>query len=546
MRDRNHPSVVVWSIGNEITNQPDDSEGKSRERVNMMRDLFLKHDPARPVGIGCHIPETANSDILADLDLTGWNYLRRYWLLRKRFPEMPIVYTESASTVSTRGYYDPQLPGVKCEYPGANQVSSYDLSSVAWGDIPDVEFKLMGQDRFVAGEFVWTGFDYLGEPSPFTETARSSYFGIVDLCGIPKDRFYLYRSYWRPDATTVHIVPHWNWPGREGQTVPVFVYTNGDSAELFVNGVSQGVRRKGERPPEPKNLALDAPAQSSSSVPGHAPGDATSSDGPGWVAAGDDDEAWWQTDLGSVQPVRCLMLEFEKHSKLYGYEVQISDDGATWRTLVGHRATHEPRYSGVPRAVLPCEEEGRYVRITFNRLLESARPGLEWVGVYSQQVQSPYYRPTYDYRLRWDDAVYELGELRAVAYKDGKQIGTAEVRTAGPPHRIRLSPDRSELISSGEDLSFLLVEAVDADGNVCPLAEETVQFTVMGPATIAAVDNGDPLSMEPFQSNQRKLFYGKAMLIVRADEGLGGEIQIEANSDGLLPGTATLRSARPQ
>ena len=129
----------------------------------------------------------------------------------------------------------------------------------------------MEDDSFVAGEFVWTGFDYLGEPTPFSQEAKSSYFGIVDLCGIPKDRFYLYRSYWRPETTTVHILPHWNWPDRVGQNVPVFVYTNGDSAELFLNGKSLGRRQKGVVPERPENFAKGKPATASSSQAEHAP-----------------------------------------------------------------------------------------------------------------------------------------------------------------------------------------------------------------------------------------------------------------------------------
>ena len=131
-------------------------------------------------------------------------------------------------------------------------------------EIADTEFKLMQDDQFVAGEFVWTGFDYLGEPAPFEQKAKSSYFGIVDLCGIPKDRYYLYRSYWRPEPPTVHILPHWNWPDRVGKVVPVFVYTNGDSAELFLNGKSLGRRAKGEVAKNSVDFAGGRPVTASS------------------------------------------------------------------------------------------------------------------------------------------------------------------------------------------------------------------------------------------------------------------------------------------
>ena len=210
MRDRNHPSVVVWSIGNEIGNQPYLKEGKSAERVEFMRDFVRKYDSTRPVGLGCHIPGTVAESILDSLDLTGWNYARRYERYRAKYPDKPIIYSESASTLSTRGFYELPLPSRKTDFSQQHQVDSYDLNSAAWSDIPDVEFKLMEDDSFVAGEMVWTGFDYIGEPTPFGQEAKSSYFGIVDLCGIPKDRYYLYRSHWRPDDVTVHILPHWN------------------------------------------------------------------------------------------------------------------------------------------------------------------------------------------------------------------------------------------------------------------------------------------------------------------------------------------------
>ncbi len=244
LRDRNHPCVVVWSIGNEIHPGSGRSNGINKENARFMAGFVRKYDPTRPVGAAFDVPQIANLGILDSLDLGGWNYSRRYAEHRERYPEKPIVYSESASALSTRGFYELPLPTRKNQYSRRLQVDSYDLNAADWSDIPDREFELLETDRFVAGEFVWTGFDYLGEPTPFSQEARSSYFGIVDLCGIPKDRYYLYRSYWRPDATTVHLLPHWNWPDRLGQKVPVFVYTNGDSAELFLNGKSLGRRTK--------------------------------------------------------------------------------------------------------------------------------------------------------------------------------------------------------------------------------------------------------------------------------------------------------------
>lgn len=230
MRDRNHPSVFVWSIGNEIG---PGGEGLTPERVAMMRDVVRKYDSTRSVGIASNLPDLGRGSMFESLDVVGWNYCRHYSLFHKHFPDKPIIYSESAAAVSSRGFYEVPLPALKTDYSPQLQVTSYDYITAPWADVPDREFELMNQDRYVAGDFVWSGIDYLGEPTPFDNEARSSYFGAVDLCGMPKDRFWLYRSHWRPEETTVHVLPHWNWPDRVGQSVPVFVYTNGDSAELF-------------------------------------------------------------------------------------------------------------------------------------------------------------------------------------------------------------------------------------------------------------------------------------------------------------------------
>jgi beta-galactosidase len=213
---------------------------------------------------------------------------------------------------------------------------------------------------------------------------------------MPKDRYFLYRSYWRPEATTVHILPHWNWPGRVGQKVPVFVYTNGDSAELFLNGKSLGRRTK-----------------------------------------------------------------------------------------------------------------------------------------LKEVTDRSYYGVVDKYRLRFMDVVYEPGELRAVAYKGDKQIGECVTRTAGKPAALRLVPDRKDLAASGDDLCYVLVEALDERGTLCPLAENLVRFRIEGPAAIAGVGNGNPMSLEPFQAESRKLFFGKAILILRTQPGQGGKVSVTAQSDGL-------------
>lgn len=535
MRDRNHPSVVVWSIGNEIA---EGEEGITPERVEFMADFVRKYDPTRPVGISCHIPEYAYRPMFDALDLTGWNYQRRYGIYRDRNPDKPIIYSESASALSTRGFYELPLPTAKAEFSKQHQVSSYDMNSARWADIADQEFDLMERDNFVAGEFIWTGFDYLGEPTPFDRQARSSYFGAVDLVGIPKDRYWLYRSYWRPDVTTIHILPHWNWPDRVGQNVPVVVYTNGDSAELFLNGRSLGRRAKvGDYKP-PIDVAKGKPAAASSeSSDGEYPAALANNGNPsmGWRANEDDTDVWWQVDLGEVQPVCDVVVALDGNVRNYQYKIEISPDCKDWQTVVtldhwreewGHKVFHH------------IGEDTRFVRFEITKIRDDARAGIKDFLVYPQS----YYAVCDKYRLRWMDVVYEPGELKAVAYKDGKQIGEAVMRTAGPPAALRLSPDRSQLHASGDDLCYVLVEAVDADGTLCPLADNRVRFLVDGPAEIAGVGNGNPMSFEPFQADQGNLFYGKAMLILRTTEGQGGDVQITAESDSLQPATVTVHS----
>jgi len=542
MRDRNSPCVVLWSIGNEIGTG---REGVNPERVAFMSEVVRRYDPTRPVGMGCHIPGMVFEPNFDALDLTGWNYMRRYANYREKYPDKPIIYSESASTLSTRGFYDPAPPTAKTQYSEGYAVSSYDLNAAAWSDIPDAEFKLMVDDSFVAGEFVWTGFDYLGEPTPHGQEARSSYFGIVDLCGIPKDRFYLYRSLWRPEEKTVHILPHWNWPDHEGQNVPVFVYTNGDSAELFLNGKSLGRREKGVVPKRPPNSAKGKTVTASSNQDEHICAHATDDDrATRWCAIEGGADQWLQIDLGETRSIGYLAIEFEREEKLYGYEVKVSDDASTWQTVVTKPTSRRPRWGGPRRIFHETDAEGRYVRIEFTQMRDNAWASILEFAVYPERVESDYYDVTYTYRLRWNDVAYEPGELKAVAYKDGRKIGAAVMRTAGEPAKLRLTPDRTRLAGTGEDLSYILVEALDKKGNLCPLADNTVQFDVQGPAEIAGVGNGNPLSLEPFQADSRKLFYGKAMLIVRAVEGRRGAIRITATSEGLKDGTARLRIAR--
>lgn len=400
-RDRNHPCVVLWSVGNEMGDIQYNIDG-GFDKLNTMLSLVKKYDPGRPSTMVCDAKASAPWRHFDYYDVHAWNYGRRYLPAREMDTTKTVIISESASTLSTRGFYELPLPKEKTDFTQSLQVSSYDLNAPEWAEIADDDFMWQEEDTYVAGEFVWTGFDYLGEPTPYNDeavaagfitqeqSAKSSYFGIVDLCGIPKDRFYLYKSHWLPDETTVHILPHWNWEVKEGQKIPVFVYTNGDCAELFLNGISQGKRCK---KPDSKN--------------------------------------------------------------------------------------------SVDR-----------------------------------------------YRLRWMDVTYTAGELKAVAFKNGKEIGEASVKTAGKLHSLKLTPDRTQLKAGTNDLSYILVEAFDKDGNLCPLADNLVQFEIKGPGVIEGVGNGDPQSLEPFIANKRKLFNGKAMVIVR---GLGedGKIHLKASSQGL-------------
>jgi beta-galactosidase len=418
-RDRNHPSVVMWSIGNEILEQAKEDGWKEAKRLT---GICHEEDPTRPVTAGFNQPENAIKNKLADeVDIPGFNYgVRLYAKILADHPGWTIVGAETASCVSSRGVY--HLPIEKYEKHPSLQLTSYDVISPPWAYCPDVEFAGLDETPAVLGEFVWTGFDYLGEPTPYfawDETrdekdwpAHSSYFGIVDLAGFPKDRFYLYQSQWT-DGTKepmVHLLPHWNWAGREGQPIPVMAYTNAEEVELLLNGQSLGRKRKGEP---------------------------------------------------FVMPVG----------------QKISDD----------------------------------------------------------------LRFTTKYRLVWE-VPYAPGTLKAVAYAGGKPVATTEVKTTGVPARLVLAPDRARIRADGEDLSFVTVRVEDRDGNLVPGADNLVKFAVQGAGRIAAVDNGNAASLEPFQADQRQAFSGLALLIVRSERGSRGEIRVTATSEGLAAAGAVLRA----
>lgn len=247
---RNNPSVVMWSIGNEVPSQwgPD-----GVCELTMLQNLVKTLDATRPVTCGMdQIGSVLDNGFAASLDIPGFNYKPQYYITAyDNLPQKIILGSETASTVSSRGIYhfpvsfENEHNEVKHD---DNQSSSYDNESCSWSNTPDIDFY-MDERPWMLGQFVWTGFDYLGEPSPYDTDAwpsHSSVFGIIDLASLPKDRYYLYRSQWNKNDATLHVLPHWNWNGREGQIIPVFVYTSYPKAELFINGKSQGIREKND------------------------------------------------------------------------------------------------------------------------------------------------------------------------------------------------------------------------------------------------------------------------------------------------------------
>ena len=273
-RDRNHPSVVLWSIGNEVREQ---YETEGWRMATHLAGIVREEDRARPVTSGCDNVDSGCNGFQTALDVLGYNYKPdEYKPFHAQHPAIPVLGSETSSCVSSRGEYFFPVSDDKAEGRANFQVSSYDLYAPRWALPPDVEFKGLDDAPFAAGEFVWTGFDYLGEPTPYNADStsllnfsdpaeqakmaqelkelgkiavpsRSSYFGILDLAGFKKDRFFIYQARWRPDFAMAHILPHWNWQGREGQLTPVFVYTSGDEAELFLNGRSLGRKKLGPR-----------------------------------------------------------------------------------------------------------------------------------------------------------------------------------------------------------------------------------------------------------------------------------------------------------
>lgn len=243
---RNNPCVVMWSIGNEV---PTQWSPEGYKVAKFLQDICHREDPTRPVTCGMdQVKSVLANGFAAMLDIPGLNYRAHlYDEAYERLPQNIILGSETSSTVSSRGVYKFPVERKAGAMYDDHQSSSYDLEYCNWSNIPDIDFARAEDHEWTIGQFVWTGFDYLGEPSPYDTNAwpnHSSMFGIIDLASIPKDRYYLYRSVWNKEAETLHILPHWNWEGREGEKIPVFVYTNYPSAELFINGKSYGRQTK--------------------------------------------------------------------------------------------------------------------------------------------------------------------------------------------------------------------------------------------------------------------------------------------------------------
>ena len=250
LNHRNHPSIVMWSIGNEI---PEQWSEEGRRISEHLQNLCHKFDPTRPVTQGMDQAEAAlKSGFAQVMDVPGFNYrVHKYDKNIRQLPKGFLLGSETASTVSSRGVYKFPVEASSSKTYADGQCSSYDVEYCPWSNLPDDDWQMQDDRDYTIGEFVWTGYDYLGEPSPYDEywPSRSSYFGICDLAGLPKDRYWLYRSHWRKDDATLHVLPHWTFPERVGETTPVYCYTSWPSAELFVNGKSQGriVKNPGTR-----------------------------------------------------------------------------------------------------------------------------------------------------------------------------------------------------------------------------------------------------------------------------------------------------------
>ncbi|MBO5157833.1 MAG: DUF4982 domain-containing protein [Prevotella sp.] len=419
-RDRNHPSILMWSIGNEVLEQwsSADADNLTAEQANLILNaghdastlakdgeelspnsiltrnlcnIIRRLDNTRPITAGCNEPDPGNHLFKSGaLDIIGFNY-HHEWVkdVPKNFPGKPFIFSESVSALQTRDYYMMPSDSVRkapqewwMPYTDPSfQCSAYDNMHASWSSTHEQTWDVVKHNDFVGGQFIWTGWDYIGEPTPYGFPARSSYFGIIDLAGMPKDVYYMYQGEWT-DRQVCHLFPHWNW--LDGQQIDLWCYyNNADEVELFINGKSQGVRTKG----------------------------------------------------------------------------------------------------------------------------------------------------AHDYHVMWR-VTYEKGEAKVVARKNGKVVATDVRRTAGAPHHIRLTADKTSLAANGKSLSFVNVDIVDADGNVCPWAENQVFFELSGAARLDGVDNGNPASMERFKDNRRKAFFGRCLAVVRSAKQAGKAV-LKARAYGL-------------
>ncbi len=400
LRDRNHPSVFMWSIGNEIPEQENPTgDSIAKELSAIVKNL----DKTRPITSACNNADPNNIIIKSGaLDLTGINYHQQiYANFPENFKGQTFIGSETTSALQTRGSYD--MPSdsirrwpVRWDIPfntGNSDLScsAYDNCSAPWGSTHEETWREIKKYPFLTGMFIWTGFDYLGEPTPYTWPAKSSYFGIIDLAGFPKDVFYMYQSEWT-SKPVLHIFPHWNWEGKEGKNIDVWAYSNCEEVELFMNGKSLG------------------------------------------------------TKIKSVN----------------------------------------------------------------------------------------------DLHLMWRIA-YAPGTLKAVGRTGGKEILSQEIKTAGKAAKIILSADRSQIKADADDLSFVKVTILDKDGNIVPRADNMVKFKIEGEGKIIGVDNGSPISHEPFKADYRKSFNGLCLAVVQSS-AKAGKIKLTATSEGLETATVEIDS----
>ena len=556
-RDRNHPCVYTWSIANEHGDIMRNSDGQAPQHVTKLVSYLKKYDPTRPITMGVCVPDSADKakHIMDALDTISWNYQEKFLYSLENYPNKGTCISESASAFGTRGAYKLRLPKTKTDYTKDGECNAYVLTAAGWSDIPEKEIERTRKYPFVSGEYIWTGFDYLGEPTPYAMhrnphpkkwEGRSSYFGVVDLVGLPKDTFYLYRSNWRPEVDTVHLAPHWNWAGHEGENIPVMLYTNGDEAELFLNGKSMGRRSKGAEKTL-SNLAFEKTARASSEeIKQDTNGNVESENYASKAVDGNLDTRWcasgvalpqnWQVDLGSQQTFKCVNIVWEKTADHYTFHLQVSGDAIQWNTVAV-----TTKNSGRESVLSFPETSARYVRTHITGVKNQNWASICEVRILPEpkqiiadngQLTNPYYDVLKKYRLTWFDVPYAAGELKAVAYKNGKRIGETRIETAGNPAELRLTPDRKTIKADGMDLCYVTIEMTDEKGRVCPRAMDELTFVVEGPATLVGVGNGNQMGHDSFTDATHPLFYGKAVAILRSRNGEKGTVKLKVNTKG--------------